>query len=364
MNDNMSVYKPDWKEARQRMIDWWAGKKVDRAIALVSAPLDPPANPLRREFINDVPGKYIDEEIVFNNLEYGLERAFWGGEAFPRHYVYFGPMFGNAWLGCEPTFADKTTWYKPRYESIDDLADNFQFDRNNRWWLLTKEIIRRSTERSEGRYLTTLTGIGSIIDIVAGLIGESNCLIAMMETPEKVRTARDKIAVLGRETYEEICRITAEYRDGYIDWMKVWSDKPLRTNQCDLCVMISPDMFRDFVVDDLQSTYDYVDRAIYHLDGEEQIRHLDMLLAMEKIKVIQWVPSARANQPEYRDPMNWIDLFKRIQAAGKSVLISTPPERIRELLQKIDPGKVILTTSCPDRKTAEETLSTLDDIGV
>lgn len=34
----MSVYKPDWEEARQRMTDWWNGKKTDRAPASVTAP--------------------------------------------------------------------------------------------------------------------------------------------------------------------------------------------------------------------------------------------------------------------------------------------------------------------------------------
>lgn len=364
MNDSMSLYKPDWQEARQRMIDWWAGKKIDRAIAKVQAPIDPPANPSRREMISDVPGKYIDEAMVFNNLEYRLERTFWGGEAFPWHFVYLGPMFLCACLGCEPTFMPDTTWYKPRYKTIDDLADNFEFDNKNRWWLLLKEMTRRSTERARGQYLTSLTAVGSVTDTIAGLIGEEQCLLAMSEEPEKFKTARDKIAALGSETYNEMCRATENGRDGFIDWMGVWSDKRLRTNQCDLCVMISPQMFRDYVVDDLQSTYSYLDRAIYHLDGEEQIRHLDMLLAMEKIKVIQWVPSERVNQPDYRDPMNWIDLFKRIQNAGKSVLIYTPPERVEALLRKIDPSKVILDIACSDKLSATRTLSTLDRIGV
>ena len=115
MNDNMSTYKADWREARRRLTDWWDGKKVDRAIAKVRAPIDPPVTARRSRLISDVPGKYTDPDTVFNNLDYNLERTFWGGEAFPLHFVYFGPMFSLAYLGSEPHFTPATTWYKPCY---------------------------------------------------------------------------------------------------------------------------------------------------------------------------------------------------------------------------------------------------------
>lgn len=364
MNDNMNKYKPDWREAKQRMQDWWAGKKVDRAIAKITAPVPPPTVPRSTKLISDVPGKYIDPEIVFNNLDYRLERTFWGGEEFPFHFVYLGPMFSLAWLGCKPNFMPDTTWYAPCYKNLDDLSENFSFDSNNEWWQLTKKIISLSAQRSEGRYLTTQGGISSIIDIIAGLIGEENLFIAMMEEPEKLKAVRDEIAKLGEKTFEETCKVADTDTQGYIDWMGVWSDKKLRTNQCDICVMFSPEMFRDFVLEDLESTYEYIERGVYHLDGEEQIRHLDILLKIDKLKVIQWVPSTRMNQPEYSDPLNWLELFKRIQDGGKSVLISTPPEKVAELLRKLDPSKVILQIGCQNMAAANKTLLALDKIGV
>lgn len=364
MNHNMSIYKSDWKEAKQRMSDWWDGKKVDRAIAKGYAPVEPQDTPRRSKLILDLPDKYTQPEAVFNNVEYGFERTFFGGEAFPCHFVYLGPMFSLACLGCKPNFTQGTTWYESPYKSLDDLAKNFKFDKNNHWWQLLKEITYRSAKRSDGRYLTTLTNFTSIIDVIAGLIGEENLFLAMIEEPEKLKAVRDKIACLGKETFDEMSEIISPFSDGYIDWMQVWSNKKSRTNQCDSCVMISPEMFHDFVLDDLESTYEYIDNAIYHLDGEEQIRHLDILLSIEKIKVIQWVPSVKVNQPEYRDPMNWLELFKRIQDGGKSVLITTPPERVNELLQKVDPSKVILNIKCPDMKSANKTLVELDKRGV
>jgi len=361
MNQNMSMYKPDWQEARQRMINWWEGKKNDRVVASVTSLVSGGRSP--RKYISDAPAKYLDFETVFNNLDYMLETSFWGAEAFPRHNVYFGPMFHQTFLGSEPAFSPTTTWYEPCYESLDELV-NLDFDRNNKWWKLVKEMVNRSVQRADGRYLTNIWGIAAIIDTIAGLIGNEKSFLAMMEEPEKLKAVRNRIAAWGKETYDELYAVNKDYHDTTIDSMGVYCHKKVCTTQCDLSVMISPDMFRDYVLEDIESSYAFVDYGIYHLDGEEQIRHLDILLSIEKLKLIQWQPTTRANMPSYKDPLNWIGLFKRIQDAGKSVLIYCPPEQVRELLQKIARDKVFLSVGCSDEKSAQQLIRELERIGI
>ena len=130
----------------------------------------------------------------------------------------------------------------------------------------------------------------SFIDTLSILLGSERLLLAMASEPEKVKAALGKLMPYGKVIYDRLYSITNPVNNGSIDWMGLWCRKVL-TTQCDLSVMISPQMFDEFVKDDLQSTYDYVDYGIYHLDGKEEIRHLDILLSMDKIKLIQWVPS-------------------------------------------------------------------------
>ena len=286
-----------------------------------------------------------------------------GAEAFPWHFVYLGPMFHQTYLGCEPNFSSTTTWYEPCYASLDELV-NLEFDRNNKWWKLVKDMTMRSAQRSEGKYLTSFWGIAAIIDTIAGLIGNEKLLMAMMEEPDKLKAVRDRIAAWGKETYEDLYASTRGYRDGTIDWMGVWSHQKVCTTECDLSVMISPEMFRNYVLEDIESSFAFADYGIYHLDGEEQIRHLEILLSIDKLKLIQWVPSVRVNDPSYQDPLNWIKLFKRIQDAGKSVLIYCPPERVHELLQKIARDKVYLCVRCSDEKSAQQVIRELERTGI
>jgi hypothetical protein len=363
MHPNIGKYKPDWQEARGRMVAWWTGKKTDRVPAQVSAPVKP-ANPRVASSCDDVPAKYTDPETVLRNMEYRLEHTFWGGESFPTQFSYFGPMFCLAFLGCEPHFMPDTTWYEPCLRDWSELP-NMRFDPNNRWWQLSKEMMRLSAERAEGRWLVACPmPILALMDVICGLLGNEKTLMAMAEQPAAVKAARDRMMPWARQTYDEAYNIGRRYQEGSSDWMQIWAPGRAISSQCDMSVMISPEMFRDFVVPELADIYNHVDYGIYHLDGPEQIRHLDELLKIEKLHLVQWVPGARMNNLGHCDPLNWIDLFRRIQAAGKKVLIYCPPERVQPLLDKIARDRVILNIGCQDEQTARNVLRELDGIGV
>jgi 5-methyltetrahydrofolate--homocysteine methyltransferase len=272
-------------------------------------------------------------------------------------------MFCLAYLGCEPNFTPNTTWYEPCLRDWSELP-SIKFDPNNRWWQLTKEMMRLSAERAEGRWLVTETGILALIDIICGLLGNEKTLMAMVDQPEAIKVVRDRMMPWARQTYDEFDNIGRCRQEGSIDWMQIWAPGRVISTQCDMSVMISPEMFRDFVVPELTDIYNHVDYGIYHMDGPEQIRHLDELLKIKKLHLIQWQPGARMNNPSHGDPMNWIDLFKRIQEAGKKVIIACPRERVRPLLNKIAHDRVFLSIPCRDEQTARNVLLELDSIGV
>lgn len=58
--------------------------------------------------------------------------------------------------------------------------------------------------------------------------------------------------------------------------------------QVDFSVMLSPGMYEQFALPELHRISSAVDHTIYHLDGQEQIRHLDMILSVPGIDLIQW----------------------------------------------------------------------------
>ena len=357
MNESMSKYKPDWLEAKQRMADWWAGKKTGRVAASVRAPVKMDSAP---DYIHKSPDKYIDAGAVFHNLERELNHTFWGGDAFPYHFIYFGPMYNPmTYFGATPIFTETTTWYAPCFKSLDEILAYEPDPDNNKWVQLEREITKMSIERSGGSYMVTVNGVSAIVDTLAGLLGNEALLMAMADEPEKVIAARDKLLRYFTPTYDASYGAASECNSGgSIDWLGVWTPGKALSNQSDLCVMISHAMFDKFIFDDMKSMFDHLDHGYYHLH-EGEIMHLDSLLKIDKIEMIQWSPDTRVGIPDYDDPLKWTGLFKRIQNAGRRVLIDVPHERVKELLTKIDRDLTYLNVSCPDEQTACQVLRDL-----
>lgn len=51
---------------------------------------------------------------------------------------------------------------------------------------------------------------------------------------------------------------------------------------------MDPRRFREYIVPSLARQCSRLDRAIYHLDGPDAIRHIDALMEIDRLKGIQW----------------------------------------------------------------------------
>jgi 5-methyltetrahydrofolate--homocysteine methyltransferase len=94
--------------------------------------------------------------------------------------------------------------------------------------------------------------------------------------------------------------------------------------------MISPRMFERFVLPDLIACCDHLDHGFYHLDGKGEIPHLDMLLAIPRLRGIQWIPGD--GQPT---PDRWLPLLKRIRDGGKLCQVFVRPEGAQRIVQNL-----------------------------
>ena len=91
---------------------------------------------------------------------------------------------------------------------------------------------------------------------------------------------------------------------------------PWYTISCDFICMISEAMFRQTILPSIEREIDYMQYSLFHLDGPGALRHLDTLLELPNLTGVQWIYGAGAGPAE-----RWIDVYRRIQAAGKSLQI-------------------------------------------
>ncbi len=106
--------------------------------------------------------------------------------------------------------------------------------------------------------------------------------------------------------------------------------------QSDFSYMISPRMFRRFVLPDLMACTEAMDYGFYHMDGKGQIPHLDQLLSIPRLRGVQWQPGAGAAMAE-----GWIDLLRRIRDGGKLLQVYVHRQGALDIVRQIG-GRGIL----------------------
>jgi 5-methyltetrahydrofolate--homocysteine methyltransferase len=114
--------------------------------------------------------------------------------------------------------------------------------------------------------------------------------------------------------------------------------------------MISPRMARKFVIPAVAEEAAYLDHCVYHYDGKEALGHLDDILAIDDIDVIQWVPGD--GNPR---SVEWMDLLKKIQASGKGLWIyDWTIDEIKQFYKELRPEGLLFQVGARTRAEADD----------
>ncbi|HXK44985.1 MAG TPA: hypothetical protein PL060_03455, partial [bacterium] len=141
-----------------------------------------------------------------------------------------------------------------------------------------------------------------------------------------------------------------------------YSEKNFGVVQADFICMMSPEMFRKFVLPALEEEIEYYDYSYFHLDGPGALKHLDDILSIKKLSVLQWQPGD-GQKPNFQ----WLEILKKAQKAGKAVHVfgnSMQPltaEIVKKLHKELDPTLVVYDgIPIKDRKEFENLSSWLE----
>lgn len=285
---------------------------------------------------------------LLDNRQRLLEATHWLGDAFPKWWPNFGPGTMAAFLGSRVSWSPDTTWFWP-LEGIQSLAEiQPRYDPNNAWWLRVREITRRAVERWGDQVLVGISDIGGNLDILAGLRSSAQLLLDLTDDPEQVDRLAAEITALWIRYYNELESITHGAGRGSACWGPVWSPGRGYMLQCDFSYMISPRMFKRFVLPDLIACCDALDYGFYHLDGKGEIPHLEHLLSISRLRGIQWQPGDGQAMAE-----GWLPLIQRIRAGGKLCQVYVTRQGALTIKRELG-GKGFLIHIVNDPMTVEE----------
>jgi hypothetical protein len=344
-------YKNNWEKSKERLKAFWNREVTDRCCVSVFAPKKGGAYspfPMPRDYQERV--KYwTDGEFVLKRYRDCFENTYYGGEATPQIFLNLGAaghagFFKNARYQFEDTL-----WFFP---TINDYSkDILEFDPESFLYKKTIELAKYYANESKGSFLVSMPDIGGNADALAHLRGSENLLMDLVDEEDQVKAALKKIQEVWLKVNNEVYEIVKDNNEGggAITWLNTWAPGKHAQMQCDMSVMISPKDYNNFIIPELKAQSEWMDYCLYHLDGMEQLRHLDSLLSLDKLDVIQW--TSVEGQPS---PLEFIPQLKKIQEAGKCLLIYTNTREFEDLMEQLSSKGLYLLMDAPSEDEANE----------
>jgi len=334
-------FKKNWHDSKKRYIKWW--NQQGSIISSWSGFSKFSANDVFRGEVPSWADFWSNPECSARYNEYVLANLSYPADILPIARTDLGPGSLCLFLGCGiKAFSDRTVWYSAA--DYDIFKEPLKFNANG-WWHVQQSIIQKNLEYSSGRYFVGCPDLIENLDVLASLMGTEQLLFALSEKPAQIIEKTFEINQVYFEVYNRIYEMLKDEEGNFCYGpFNLWAPGKTAKVQCDFSVFISPAMFKEFVVPALTQQCSAMDYTMYHIDGSDELRHLDMLLEIENLKAFEWTPEPSVNSGGSAE---WFDFYKRILNAGKSLqLIHIRPKEVEPLFENLGTKGLYLAVDC------------------
>jgi hypothetical protein len=165
--------------------------------------------------------------------------------------------------------------------------------------------------------------------------------------PERVLEAELYLMDMWIDVYDTLYERVHEAAEGSATWFGLWAPGKTYTAHCDFSYMISPEMFQRLFLPAIEKQTHYLDYVSYHVDGIGAFGHVPALLELPDLQVIQILPGA--GKPS---PLHYLDTLRLVQAGGKTLHITIPPEEVETALELLSARRLFIVTHCETEEQA------------
>lgn len=311
---NYSLFaSADWPRLQRDWLAWWHGE-LERPIIVLEthAPRSGVDWTSFDAFLTQFPpGTPVDE--LLDHSQFLLDATHYYADAYPKWDSNFGAGNVTGFLGAawQHNHDARTTWFHgPPSTCLADVE--VRFDPANPLWQTVKQATVRAIERWSAHGTIGYADLGGNLDILAGLRGTQDLLYDLYDAPEDIERLCPLITEAWLRYYDELDSLIAPTPHGSSCWAPLWSPTRAYMLQSDFAYMVAPAVFERFVLPDLARCCAAIDYPFYHMDGKGQLKHLDMLISIDKLRGIQWQPGDGAPLAD-----QWPEVLHRIRAGGK-----------------------------------------------
>jgi hypothetical protein len=344
-------YRPDWEEARARLTTWWNGGDIGRPAMHITVPREEPweqipALPRPDGWITHYSTKSLPYRVNLARREW-LHTAHFAESVPAAAPGDLAPNCLALYLGCHGTETPDSVWCEPCIASPETAR--FAYDPDNRYWRFSLDAYTQAKELVQGKVLLQFPDLIEGLDTLAAMRGTETLLCDLVERPAWVHASLRAITDLYFRYYDVLYDLLRDEVGGSVYW--IWAPGRLTKLQCDFSAMISPAMFREFMLPVFAEMTERVSYSLYHWDGPGAICHLDALLSLPRLDAIQWQPGA-GNEPQWH--RRWWPIFHPLLDAGKKLYIGGGGrEQLLALKREFGARCKQMLLSC-EARTAEE----------
>lgn len=319
----------DWARIDRDYAAWWTGELTRPLVYLAAT--DPYTGPRPLNYFSNYPLD-LPADAVVDRVAPALAATRYYADAYPYIWLNFGPGILAGFLGSQVnsvTEPAETVWFTPRQQTALTQLD-FTFDPHNVWWQRVLDLARAFVARYGNTLQLGHTDLGGNLDVLASFRTTEQLLCDVIEQPAEVNRVAARLTELWLRYYDALDAVIRPACGGTSTWVPIRSTGKTYMLQSDFAYMISPRMFEQYVMPDIDACCAHLDHGFYHLDGKGQIAHLDLLLSLPRLRGIQWIPGD--GQPA---PDQWLDLLKRIRDSGKLCQVFVSPEGARRIVSTL-----------------------------
>lgn len=353
-------YKPDLEEAKKYWKAFWNKEVLDRPLVCVTSPKKGMEQEYKYHGVTEsqilVSAKKGDFKTPLESYDKFCKATYFGGEALPYFSLSFGPDTYAGFLGGDIIAPEghATTWVNPSVHSGDQYDIRLNTEKDSLFNLFL-ENHKYAAEYAKDKFLISMADLHGNIDALSALRGPQDLCFDLMDYPDEVEEAVKKVADTYQTIYESIYKAGDMENRGTIGWAPTYCDGKFAIVQCDFSCMISKELGERYVIPYIEKEAAYLDHCVYHYDGKEALTHVDNILGIKDIDVIQWVPGD--GNPR---SIEWMDLLRKIQNAGKGLWIyDWTADEIKKHFKELKQEGLVFSLSVATQDEADELLEYL-----
>jgi hypothetical protein len=310
-------HKPDFAAAAARLDAWWHGRIIDRPpVTLDVRPNQPPAMPAPHA--SDPRRRWFDVDYAVDCAEASIRGGVFLAERFPCFEPNDNPEVAATVFGADLEFTPHGSYAKSFAASCHEVME-LRADLDTPYWQRLRAVVDLSLERGRGRWITCMPNFSTGGDLLGALRGPEPLCLDLAENLAAVRAADGHVSSVFAAQFDEMwTRLRDAGQPCCTAWTPLLHAGPAYPVACDFMGMISPRMFAEAFLPTLSLQAARLERSLFHMDGPRALHHLDAVLALPHLNAVSWIYG-----PGDAPAARWIDVYKRIQAAGKAVQLVT-----------------------------------------